>query len=172
MGYAGTHAHIRGGQEICDAIALLHKEGGKRKYFGIILGAKADSKWIAQKRELPSYGIDFIISDSIPYEQVPYFISSFDIGISLLSERHRGASCQKVRQYIACNIFTISTPGQEEFISDYHVGRILENNDAGELSKAVIEYLDAPNNESLWDEVVDEIAYENINVRRLKVIFG
>jgi glycosyltransferase involved in cell wall biosynthesis len=88
-----------------------------------------------------------ILPGSVPYEQVPYFVNAFDVGISFdISTRltNIGNSSQKVRQYIACGKPVVSGIGGNLFLEQESLGTIVDPDDIEQITNAVNKWLSLP----------------------------
>lgn len=137
IGYAGNLSHIRGGQEVVEAVSYLNKAIPSISVGGVICGGGESDIILTKEIELLNQKNNIFLTGNVPFLDMPYFISCLDIGFSILEKKYQGASAQKVRQYVACNVFTITTPGQEEFVEGYKVGKIFQY----ERKKEINEYL-------------------------------
>lgn len=143
VGYVGGVPWERGGRQILRAVAELAAEfpdigcaivGGK--------GAGLDSlKSLA--REL---GVEdrCVLPGEVPYDQVPSWVNSFDIGVAMdLPERagYVGSSNQKIRQYLACGKPVIAAAGVNEFLEEHGLGVTVAGGDQAGFRDAVRKYL-------------------------------
>ena len=126
IGYAGNLAIERGGIEVINAVNYLNNSLTNKKIAGLILGGGHSDKLLKNKFSEDEMK-NIVLTGNINFDDLPMFISCLDIGFSILHPKNQGASAQKVRQYVACNVFTITTPGQENFVEKYGVGKIFEN---------------------------------------------
>lgn len=79
----------------------------------------------------------------VSYSEVPRLMNCMDVGVSFLPLWHRGASEQKVRQYLACGVVPVVTPGGSEFIKHVGVGFVSENNDIEDVAVSIKSALEA-----------------------------
>lgn len=168
IGYAGNLAYERGGEEVISAVNFLNKRFKNKTVAGLILGG-GESDEILKKNNKDLNNIFF--TGNILFEDLPLFISSFDIGFSILKPKNQGASAQKVRQYVASNVFTITTPGQEDFVEKFKIGKVFEY----EKRDRINYYLEELFSNNLYKINSSEKVLKNISIntkvsQRLKII--
>lgn len=142
IGYAGGMPWERGGEEMISIAPLIIKQF-PNVGFVIVGGGYGLDSLISKIR---SAGLEehFICTGIIPYEEVPKFINSFDVGIAFdRSERFSvvGNSNQKVRQYISCGKPVLVTPGGNEFVSSNKLGNIVHTTDIVGLATIIKKWL-------------------------------
>jgi len=124
-GYVGNDPIHRGAKEAIDALYIL-REKGVNVAVVIVGGVKpGELESVVKGRPLEhihTFG-------QIEYGKVPEAMNCLDVGVSFLPEWHRGASEQKVRQYLACGVVPVVTPGGSGFVGDDGVGFVCEIDD-------------------------------------------
>jgi len=171
LGYSGNLAFERGGLELVKTVKYLNDICDMR-IAGIILGDISSREMIMNSLEYEELDNVFF-TGKVPFQHVPYFLSCFDIGFSILPIKNQGASCQKVRQYSAMGVYCISTPGQEEYLEDYSAGTIVKNSELDTLPTVVKDIL----NKKTFDlvpskELLDRIDSESAVIQRINILLS
>jgi glycosyltransferase involved in cell wall biosynthesis len=140
IGYAGNLAWERGGLQIIEslpAIRQVYPNAG-----ALILGSgEKMSVLYTRAKELGVYD-SCVFTQQVPFDHVVKYINCMDIGVSQLYEESQGASEQKVRQYIACGLPVIVSPGAvNQFVPANELGYIVDPHDHSSFSKAVLDIL-------------------------------
>ena len=127
VGYTGNFGSKRGATEAIITTAQFNADGVNVGC--VILGYDPDQASLVELSI--SLGIEGKVHflGSIPFENVPEVTSMLDIGFSILSNESKGASPQKVRQYVASGVSVISTPGSDDFIEDIQCGFLVKQGD-------------------------------------------
>jgi glycosyltransferase involved in cell wall biosynthesis len=111
-----------------------------------------------------------VIPGLVPYEQVPDYVNSFDIGISLdhASRSARiGTSFQKVRQYVACGKPVISQPGGNAFLEENDLGSIVPAEDLRRLRDQITRWISlTPEERTAHSRRAAAFAQEHLSVER------
>lgn len=137
FGYVGNDPFHRGAKEAILALPYILREGVNAAV--VIIGEMTGEEvsWI--KENCATENI-FLIGQ-IPYYSVPDYMNTFDVGVSFLPEWHRGASEQKVRQYLACGVVPVVTPGGSDFVGRDGVGFVCDNDDIPKLASVILHAL-------------------------------
>lgn len=149
IGYIGNHAtHERGGTQLVDAARMLLPKYPRLGF--VILGDVSGSQHlIDMTREL---GIEdhFRFTGYVPFDQVPTYVNTLDIGVSLLAPKYQGQSELKVRQYLACGKPVIATtPGSNDFLAVESLGSLARYDDINAITKEMDRWLSLPADERL-----------------------
>ncbi|HOD36077.1 MAG TPA: glycosyltransferase family 4 protein [Syntrophales bacterium] len=127
IGYVGNHPLLRGGEHL---IRVAPKLMQKYPSLGVLIlgddGGLERLKKIAVDLKVET---NCVLPGLVPYDQVPSYINSIDVGVSILQSKEFGASEQKVRQYLACGKPVVATPGSNEFIAEEQLGSLLNNDE-------------------------------------------
>jgi len=137
IGYAGNYPYTRGGKQLLEIGRVLIKEKKMEDIALVILGE--DPKIDELKKIARNYDIEnnVFIKGLVPFEQIPKWINTFDLGISFLSPLQSGASEQKIRQYLACGKPVICSYGSSNFIFDKKLGFVENWDDIKGIIKSV-----------------------------------
>jgi glycosyltransferase involved in cell wall biosynthesis len=143
LGYVGGVPWQRGGRHIIKAVAALSKE--YPDLIGVIVGGNSSGA-----DDLEAFAEAMGVRDRcvfpgvVPYDDVPRWISSFDIGVAMdLPERagYVGSSNQKIRQYLASGKPVIAAAGVNEFLEEEALGITVDGHDDRAFRDAVESYL-------------------------------
>jgi hypothetical protein len=108
IGYTGGDPLKRGGCEVIQLVSRLRSEGINA--YGIVVGgAVPELLKLAQKHGIKG---QFYAPGHVDYAEIPKWINLIDIGIALdnsVRASKIGNSYQKVRQFVACGRFIISS---------------------------------------------------------------
>lgn len=132
-GYVGNDPFNRGAKEAIQALPFIRERGVNAAV--VVVGEMTDEEvdWINRNCSVEHV---FLLGQ-IPYAEVPGCMNAFNVGVSFLPEWHRGASEQKVRQYLACGVIPVVTPGGSDFVAEAGVGFVCDNDDIGRLALVV-----------------------------------
>jgi len=143
IGYAGGVPWERGAVEMIHATAIL-----RPKFPGlgcIVIGGGGQP--LDELRALASclgVGDCCLVMGQMPYEQIPLWVATFDVGIALdLDERmnYVGSSNQKIRQYLACGKPVVATAGANVFLEVERLGRTIRRGDFEGIAGVIEEFL-------------------------------
>ena len=145
IGYVGNLPMQRGGTEVIDAVAAFQ---GARRLRGLIVGDSGEADACA--RYASENGVAELVSvvGEVDYSKVPGLMAAMDIGLSILRPEERGASEQKVRQYLASGLCVVGTSGSNDFLKGNDFARVVESSQV-HVVKAAIESLLAGGQERL-----------------------
>ncbi len=135
IGFAGNLPMRRGGREVVEAVAALRARYPVR---GIVVGDSGEAD--ACRRLAKELGVDdrIAIVGEAAFEEMPSLIGAMDVGLSVLRVHERGASEQKVRQYLACGACVVGTAGSNDFLRGREFVKVVEE-DATEVVVAAVE---------------------------------
>jgi len=145
IGYVGNYPLVRGGEHLIRVAPKL-----KQKYpsLGVLIlgndGGLEPLKKIATELKVET---NCILPGLVPYDQVPIYINSIDVGVSILQAKEFGASEQKVRQYLACGKPVVATSGSNEFLVENQLGSLLNNEDLDEIAHELDRWLSLDSHE-------------------------
>lgn len=128
IGYVGTRPWERGGMQLIDSAPQLLK---KFPNLGIVIlgdGNEVDT----MKRKAGDLGVldRCIFTGYVPFHQVPVYINSLDVGVSISLRPDRFAASElKVRQYLACGKPVILSPGSNDFVIAKKIGSVVQPTD-------------------------------------------
>jgi glycosyltransferase involved in cell wall biosynthesis len=166
VGYVGGRPWERGGRQLIEITPALVM---KYPSLGIVIVGGGNKLGHLEKRakEL-GIGKHCVFPGMVPYDRVPDYINSFDIGISLplkyRSETY-GNSSQKVRQYLACGKPVVSGPGGNRFLERENLGSVIDVNDYNQMISAVKFWLSLTNEEkAVFSQRARSYAVENLSV--------
>lgn len=128
IGYTGNLPFTRGGREILHLLAK-DKENKQLNLYGLILGDDGDKIKLEKEAEKLHVSDRVRILGRVDYIGIEKYVALLDVGVSFLEKRHRGASEQKVRQYLACGIPALVTPGSSSFVKEAGIGWVSELNE-------------------------------------------
>ncbi len=139
IGYAGGVPWERGAVEMINGVALL---GQRFPGLGCVIIGGSGPALDELKRQATNLGVAerCLVLGQIPYEQVPRWIRSFDIGVALdLDERmnYVGSSNQKIRQYLASGKPVIATAGANLFLEEERLGLTVKRGDYREIARII-----------------------------------
>ncbi|PZD76615.1 glycosyltransferase [Mesonia sp. K7] len=126
IGYTGNFPHIRGGDEIVEAFNFL-KKNRKLKFKAIIAGDDGGVKILQDKINNYKLEKEVKLIGKVEFSKMPLIVSHLDLGVSFLDKIYRGASEQKVRQYLACGVPAVVSPGGSEFVEQNGIGKVVEH---------------------------------------------
>lgn len=139
LGYVGGLPIERGGLHIMRVVKEL--ENNNTELSGIIVGGNTkDVEYLNDLRLQLNLEDRIIIAGKRPYEEIVYWINSFNVGIAFdRSERLKniGSSNQKIRQYLACGIPVITALNTSRFIAVNSLGKLVSESNITEIAQAV-----------------------------------
>lgn len=139
IGYAGNYPLNRGASQI---IRIANRLVEEFKDVGfVILGEDENPSVLAEMIEKNNLKDYFVTPGRVPYNDVPVWINTFDIGISFLEPKHMGASEQKIRQYIGCGIPVVCSSKSSQFIEENDLGTITRWDNEEEIYEAIFKIL-------------------------------
>jgi glycosyltransferase involved in cell wall biosynthesis len=168
IGYVGNDPSRRGALE-CIRVLNVIQEVDNRPLYVLIVGPN-DTMMSSHISHSIIERVIFV--DSISYFDVPAYMDVIDVGFSILPPHHRGASEQKVRQYMALGIPAIVTPGGSSFVSDAKAGIIIENGYIEEILEALgtisNDYSFYSNNAQRYAQM--NLDSKDLSLERMKII--
>lgn len=145
VGYVGGEPWGRGGMQIVDAVARTLRRS--RPLTGVIVGGEGPK--LEELRDYASalgVGEHCRIVGQVPYDEVVYWINSFDIGIAFSPPGKlsvTGNSNQKIRQYLACGKPVITDLASHHFLEDEGIGIRVDPADTDAFLGAIDRLLNA-----------------------------
>lgn len=140
IGYAGNLPYERGGLELLKAAPKLLR---RHPNLGVvILGAGAGSDKLRELARTLRIEERCHLPGRVPYERIPTYVNSFDVGVSILRPQSQAASEQKVRQYVACGKPVVATtPGSNDFLAAEGLGSLVRHDDIEGIASALDRWL-------------------------------
>jgi glycosyltransferase involved in cell wall biosynthesis len=140
VGYVGTRPWERGALQLIEtAPRLLHSFPD----LGIII--LGDGSGIAAlKRRAQELGVldHCVFTGYVPFDQVPSYINSLDVGVSINLRADRSAASElKVRQYLACGRPVVLSPGSNDFVIGQGFGSVVQATDLDGIARALESWL-------------------------------
>lgn len=154
VGYCGGVPWERGGRQLIEVAKRL-----RECYPNVGIAIVGGGPRIQELRDLAqSLGVaDFVhLPGFVPYDRVADYINAFDVGVAFdRADRHDtvGNSNQKVRQYIACGLPVVVTPGGSEFVERDELGSVIDATDLDAVVGALTRWLDLKPEERKAHEV-------------------
>lgn len=138
LGYVGGFPLQRGGKEVINMVArfLPHYQ-----VKGIIIGDSGQADSCREYANELGVHNEVICTGEIDYLDVPDLMSCMDIGFSILREEERGASEQKVRQYLASGLCVIGTRGSNDFLNGCSFARVIDGIATDDISPYLEDFL-------------------------------
>jgi glycosyltransferase involved in cell wall biosynthesis len=141
VGYVGGTPSERGAAQLVEISTELRNSYPD---CGIVI-VGSDRHLNELKRRAKELGTEssFVWTGIIPYEKVPDYMNSFDVGIGLdTADRINtiGNSSQKIRQYLACGVPVICPKGTNLFVEDEKLGMLVECDDLEEILLGIKKY--------------------------------
>ncbi len=102
LGFVGGSPAERGGLQMLEVAARLRREWPN---LGVVIVGNDRAGVLGHRARTLGIGSNTVIPGVIPYESIPAYVNSFDVGFALdrpARWRATGNSYQKVRQYLAC----------------------------------------------------------------------
>jgi len=161
FGYVGNDPLNRGASEAIGALRKLRGERGVNAAV-LIVGA-VDPQQAAELLSTPE-DVHIRLVGQVPYMEVPILMNALDVGVSFLPAWHRGASEQKVRQYLACGVVPVVTPGGSAFVAEQGVGFVSDNVDIETVASTIHHALQKS---SVMSRECRAYAVEHLSHRRL-----
>jgi glycosyltransferase involved in cell wall biosynthesis len=140
VGYAGNYPHERGGIQLLNAAPMLLP---RYPNLGLVILGNGDGRQHLT-RLAAELGIEqhCLITGHVPFDQVPMYINTMDVGVSIQKPEGFGMSEQKVRQYLACGKPVIaSTPGSNDFLADENLGSLVRQDDINSIANELDRWL-------------------------------
>ena len=134
IGYIGNFPFRRGGREVVDVVAALVPMHSVK---GLIVGDSGEAVACRQYAETRGVADRVVVYGEADYADVPGLAAVIDCGLSILRPQERGASEQKVRQYLAAAACVVGTAGSNDFLREYDFARVVESDAADEVVAAV-----------------------------------
>lgn len=139
IGYTGNYASVRGGFEAIEVTSLLRMKG--INVACLILGYDPDMDRLINLAKLKGIIDNVFIIGSVDFSSMPMYVSALDVGFSILPPKIKGASPQKVRQYVASGVRVVTTPGADNFVSDIGYGHIVDYGDIQSMNNYIGNFL-------------------------------
>jgi glycosyltransferase involved in cell wall biosynthesis len=161
--FYGGFSPMHGIDRILGAAAEL--DGVENVHFVLVGGGQTKDEMVELARRLRLKNVEFI--DFVPYEQLPEFINSFDLGLGIFGETGKAYRVvpNKVYQMAGCGraVITLDTPGIKEVFTD---GKDIvlvpgERNDAKGIAQAIVKLRNNPRQ----TEAIARAAAELMQVR-------
>lgn len=175
VGYTGTLSSYSGVEELIDASPYV-----LARYENVGFVIAGDGAHEARFKQLvKSKGVEhsFLFVGRKPYEQMPIYISAFDVS-TLLWPRTRmkqiGSSSMKLRQYLACGSPVVASVGNG-FVEENDLGWLVVPEDALQVAEAVCRglSLDEEERRRIRDRArqyaVDEFSYDSLVRKRYEL---
>jgi glycosyltransferase involved in cell wall biosynthesis len=167
IGYAGNNAHTRGGIQLIEAApALLQKYPNLGV---VILGDTKGSQSLIDSARNLNIENHCVFTGNVPFNQVPAYINAFDVGTSLLPQKHHGQSELKVRQYLACGKPVVATtPGSNDFIAENDLGTLIQNGDKNSTIDALDKWISTSDEErSQFSARAHQFARDHLSIEQM-----
>ncbi len=115
---------------------------------------------------------NYVFTNWVDYEKVPYYINAIDIGLATLTKKKialSGSASQKVRQYLASGVPVIAGYGEgHQFIEYNDLGKLVDLENASEFACAIDNLLTRMDREG--DEIrlkARKYAIKNFSMQRI-----
>jgi len=141
VGYIGGSPSERGARQLVEVSPELIRHYPE---CGILIVGE-DNGLFDLKERIKQLGTErnFVWCGTVPYNQAPYYINCFDVGIGLDTyervERIGNAS-QKIRQYLACGVPVICPKKTNLFVERDDLGCLVDGQNLGEIFSAIDGY--------------------------------
>jgi len=140
VGYVGNVPWARGARQLIEATPKL-----VARYPNLGVVVLGDGDGLGTLRELASnLGVSnhVVFAGNVPYDTVPDWVNSLDVGVSFLSPAQSGASEQKVRQYLACGVPVVVSNGSSRFVEASGIGSVVDYDDIDKIYASIKKFLD------------------------------
>ena len=148
IGYVGGRPWERGGEEMLSVAPKIIKRFPNAGF--VIVGGGNGLDPLVKRIHKAGLGKYFHCPGIVDYDDVPVYINAFDIGIAF-PRAYRfnlvGNSNQKIRQYIACGKPVVTTPGDNDFITNNKLGSVVNTKDIEGIVDALLRWLSLNENE-------------------------
>jgi glycosyltransferase involved in cell wall biosynthesis len=134
IGYVGNLPMQRGGKEVIDTVAHLQHLGNVK---GLVVGDSGEAVACRRHAEERSVSDRVVVYGEADYGDVADLMAAMDVGLSILRSKERGASEQKVRQYLATGLCVVGTRGSNDFLAGMDFARVVASEDLREVAAAV-----------------------------------
>ena len=138
IGYIGNFPMRRGGKEVIDVVAALRSDPRVR---GLVVGDSGEAEGCRKYAEELGVADLVTVYGEAEYSIVPSLTAAIDCGLSILRPAERGASEQKVRQYLASGACVVGTAGSNDFLRGQDFARVVESSDMDSVVSAVDELI-------------------------------
>ena len=141
LGFVGGDPVARGGPQVIRTAARL---SGEYPRIGMVIvgGGIGPLRQLATRLGV---GDRCVLPGVVPYDQVPDYISTFDVGFGLESSATRlgavGNSFQKIRQYVASGVPVIGSLAGSEFLVGASLGSGVDDQDDDAIDNATRHWL-------------------------------
>jgi glycosyltransferase involved in cell wall biosynthesis len=140
IGYVGSRPWERGGAQLLEAAARLLPRFPKLCV--VIVGS--GEPVAAMQRRAAELGIAerCHFAGYVPYRRIPLYVKSLDVGVSISLQPERAVNSElKVRQYLACGIPIVISPGGNEFVPEQGFGTVVEPTDLPAITGSIAHWL-------------------------------
>lgn len=167
IGYTGGSPYNRGGKLMIESAEKLIT---RFPNIGIVIVGPKDEQLNTAYESSPERE-HIVLTDKVPYEEVPYYTNCFDVCVSCDTPdmiTNYGNSSQKLRQYLACGKPVLSGSTQNTFfIEELKFGiLILDMKDSNEFAEKACELLSMTDNDRMeLSERATKYALDNLSVR-------
>lgn len=142
VGFVGGRPWERGGMEMIRVAAHLIRMFPRIGF--VIVGGGDGMETLFEAAEKAGVKEHFVFPGIVPYDNVPEYINSFDVGIAfdrtdIINEI--GNSNQKIRQYIACGKPVITSPSGSDFVVENGLGSVIHHQDIEQIANQLVRWL-------------------------------
>lgn len=135
LGYVGGQPSKKGGRAMIEAATRLMSDYPD---LGVVIvgGDVEELRGLAEKRGIAGH---VVLPGKVPYDEVPAYINTFDIGCVLMDaalEQTTGNDVQKIRQYLASGLPVIASPGGNGFLEEQGLGTLVATEDLDGIARA------------------------------------
>lgn len=140
IGYVGARPWERGGLQLVEAAPILLERFPNLGV--VVVGGGSELDTLVKRAEELGVADHCVFTGYVPFQDVPMYINSFDIGVSISLRPDRFAASElKVRQYLACGKPVILSPGSNEFVIEENFGSEVPPTDVAAVAKVLGEWL-------------------------------
>ncbi len=142
VGYVGGSPSLRGAKELILVLPELLEV-----YPGLgVLIVGYDRGLADLEKNVIEAGLDkhIIFTGSVPYSEVPKYISSLDVGVAFddwEKLKITGNSNQKIRQYISSGKPVVASPGGNEFLENNGLGNLVDHTNNSAVAENLLYWL-------------------------------
>lgn len=142
IGYVGGRPWERGGEQL---IELAYRLRSRYPGLGVVVvGGGAGMSMLKERAKGMGVEDRCVFTGIVPYDKVPWFVNSFDIGIALdldYKAEVSGNANQKIRQYLACGKPVIASEGGNSFLVDSCLGAVVRSTDVDAMESLMLMWL-------------------------------